>query len=578
MLLIALGPLSSSQARTGNPHSAALPIVLAQFNGTGGDQPTPQPTPSPGPQPTLPPGPSPTPVPTADPGTPADVAAWQRWETRLTARRAYANPFADVSVEVLFDGPGGQQLRTAGFWDGGQTYVARAFFPAPGTWTWRTSASTGDDGLAASGTIEVGRASDATELSRRGAVRVSSNGRYLVYADGTPFFWLADTAWDAPMRATYAGWQRYVDDRVARGFTVIQIAPSPAWFSATDAAGNPPFLDESITLWNPRYWQGFDQKVQYANQRGLLVAVMGLQDPLDDRWPPAEDAARFARQLVGRLHGNQVLFAPAFDKPYDELSDLVGGAIRDVTQQHLITQHPATPSGSVTNTWSELWAAQPYLDVKGVQTGHNDGNRALVFAQAIDWPLSLYNGAPTRPVLNLESFYDSNGAYSGGGLLTGTALDARATAYLSLLSGACGYSYGAQGLIIWDTDPDAPGYWERVLDWPSASQMTVLRSIWGELSWWRLVPAPERVANQGWPPQVMAVAVVPDQSLAVAYLPDNDALQLDLSGWSGAYAVEWIATETGSRQAGGAISAGGVVTLERPGAGDWLVILRRAPA
>ncbi|RPJ42819.1 MAG: DUF4038 domain-containing protein, partial [Chloroflexi bacterium] len=55
-----------------------------------------------------------------------------------------------------------------------------------------------------------------------GPIKVSSNGRFFVDASGEPFFWMGDTAW--PLFAQYplADAERYLANRAAKGFTVIQ--------------------------------------------------------------------------------------------------------------------------------------------------------------------------------------------------------------------------------------------------------------------------------------------------------------------------------------------------------------------
>src|SRR4051794_27727448 len=55
-----------------------------------------------------------------------------------------------------------------------------------------------------------------------GDLRVSDNHRFLVHADGTPFFYLGDTAWELFHRLTLADSERYLENRRAKGFTVIQ--------------------------------------------------------------------------------------------------------------------------------------------------------------------------------------------------------------------------------------------------------------------------------------------------------------------------------------------------------------------
>ena len=68
-------------------------------------------------------------------------------------------------------------------------------------------------------------------IYRHGFLKVRDGGRYLTYADGTPFFWLGDTHWffDGKERwdtANKPGWtfqfRGMVDLRVEQGFTVYQ--------------------------------------------------------------------------------------------------------------------------------------------------------------------------------------------------------------------------------------------------------------------------------------------------------------------------------------------------------------------
>ena len=61
-------------------------------------------------------------------------------------------------------------------------------------------------------------ASSAQTLPR---LQVSENKRFLVTADGRPFFWLGDTAWELFHRLTRQDAERYLEQRRAQGFTVI---------------------------------------------------------------------------------------------------------------------------------------------------------------------------------------------------------------------------------------------------------------------------------------------------------------------------------------------------------------------
>src|SRR5690349_8487231 len=53
-------------------------------------------------------------------------------------------------------------------------------------------------------------------------LRVSRNHRFLETADGKPFFWLGDTAWELFHRLTREEAETYLKNRAEKGFTVIQ--------------------------------------------------------------------------------------------------------------------------------------------------------------------------------------------------------------------------------------------------------------------------------------------------------------------------------------------------------------------
>src|SRR5215218_3409603 len=66
--------------------------------------------------------------------------------------------------------------------------------------------------------VATARAGDST-LPR---LKVSDNHRFLVTAEGKPFFWLGDTAWELFHRLNREDAEKYLRDRAAKGFTVIQ--------------------------------------------------------------------------------------------------------------------------------------------------------------------------------------------------------------------------------------------------------------------------------------------------------------------------------------------------------------------
>jgi Protein of unknown function (DUF4038)/Domain of unknown function (DUF5060)/Putative collagen-binding domain of a collagenase len=517
---------------------------------------------------------------------PSHPHVWQRWEHALTSARGYENPYADVTVRVSYTGPGDRTLRTYGFWDGGSTFRIRCAFPAPGRWRWETECSdTANAGLhGRRGTVEVSPYHGANPLYRHGFLRVSENRRYLVYGDGTPFLWMGDTAWAAPQRASDKEWEAYLGDRVAKHFTLLQVGPASDWAGKEDRQGQQPFTGEGLSRWNPAYWQAFERKVQRANEEGLVVLLVGLMEPVS-RYPEAAEACRFARNIVARLFGNFVLFSPSFDSPFMPLADEVGRAADEATSVHLITQHPGTPSGQPTPTFTEQYFDQPYLDIAGVQTGHNGGRRDLCARQAIAWNLQLYRREPHKPVINLEAMYDGRGEQAW------QAVDARSLGWRSWLSGAAGYTYGAGetaskvpgssgGVWMWVTDPEKADYWQKALQWESARQMQYLHDFLAAIDWWRLEPAHALIRNQpGEPTREMVLARAREGDLAVAYLPDNETIAIDMAAFPAAMSARWFDpvrnTFTG---AGGPVRNEGTHVFSRPAPGDWVLLLTRTPA
>lgn len=502
---------------------------------------------------------------------------WQRWEHALTSMRNYDNPYADVTLRVNYLGPDGRMLRTYGFWDGGNTFRIRCAFPAAGTWRWETECSdTANTGLhKQSGTVEVLPYPGDDPLYRRGFLKLSENRRYLAHEDGTPFLWMGDTAWAGPHRATDAEWTAYLVDRAAKRFTLIQVASAPVWAGPSDQRGERPFTDQTCSQWNPAYWQGFEQKVQLANEAGMVVLLVGLMEPVQ-RYPETDKACLFARNIIARLFGNFVIFSPSFDSEFMPLANEVGRAAREATAVHLITQHPGTPWNQPTPTFSDKYYDEPYLDIAAVQTGHNGGHLDWCAHHAIEWVLHLYRHEPHKPVINLEAMYDARGENGW------RAVDARSLGWRTWLSGGMGYTYGAgdvppkvpegNGAIWkWVTDSNKYDCWRKALQWDSAFQMQYLHDFLAAIEWWRLEPAHDLIRNQ--PEDItrrMVLAKTAEGDLAVAYLPGNETIEIDVSVFPQPLRARWFDPVKGVYEpVAGEVVNQGIQQFVPPRNGEW---------
>jgi hypothetical protein len=296
------------------------------------------------------------------------------------------------------------------------------------------------------------------------------------------------------------------------------------------------------------------------------------------RYPAAEDACLFARQIVARLNGNFIAFSPSFDSGYRPLGDEVGETIRDASSVHLITEHPGTTTGKPVNTIAETYFDRPYLDFAGDQTGHNGGNRELCARQALEWNLHLSRREPHKPVINLEAMYDTEGGTAF------KAYDARSLGWRSWLSGAMGYTYGTV-LYHWETDPTKADYWRKAMSLPSSRQMTCLHDFLAGIDWWRLEPANGLVRNP--PAEYLhrpALARTARGDLAIAYLPDGDEVTIGLSELPAPVMARWIDPTNGNCTAVGGLPFPnkGDRHFVPPGrnaagAGDWVLVLEAGP-
>ena len=106
----------------------------------------------------------------------------------------------------------------------------------------------------------------------RGPLKVAPNGRYLIHTDGTPFFYLGDTAWEIYQRLKREEADHYLQDRAEKGFTVIQTAV----LAEHDGLRNPnpyghvPLHDMDPTRPNEAYFKHVDYIVNPEWPKGTV--------------------------------------------------------------------------------------------------------------------------------------------------------------------------------------------------------------------------------------------------------------------------------------------------------------------
>ena len=121
---------------------------------------------------------------------------WAVFETSFTSAKKYENPFLDMEVDVVFRS-GDQQWVVPAFWAGGDQWTVRFAPTAQGDYTFQVKCSDPANQMVngAAQPLHVTAYTGDNPLLKHGFVRVSTDQRHFEHADGTPFFWLADTWW-----------------------------------------------------------------------------------------------------------------------------------------------------------------------------------------------------------------------------------------------------------------------------------------------------------------------------------------------------------------------------------------------
>src|SRR5690349_8357807 len=88
-------------------------------------------------------------------------------------------------------------------------------------------------------------------------LKVSPNHRWLQYSDGRPFFYLADTSWHLFPNVTREQADLYLENRAAKGFTVIQACVLNN-VDEPNAYGEKPLIDRNLEKPNENYFRQVD--------------------------------------------------------------------------------------------------------------------------------------------------------------------------------------------------------------------------------------------------------------------------------------------------------------------------------
>lgn len=382
------------------------------------------------------------------------------------------------------------------------------------------------------------------------SLKVSENGRFLQKPDGTPFFYLGDTAWELFHRLDRQESEKYLEDRAEKGFTVIQavVLAELDGLKTPNAAGEVPLIGLDPAKPNEKYFEHVDYVVNKAQELGLYIGMLPTWgDKFNLKWGVGpevfspENAEVFGKFLGKRYKDKPIIWILGGDRSPEEGEDfdIVRAMAKGVRQgdrgSHLITYHPMGGQSSAQFFHNDKW-----LDFNMFQSGHGIVDNQNYKATAREYALS-----PVKPVLDGEPCYEDhpiNWQAKNGWF---DEFDSRRAGYWSMLSGACGHTYGNHNIWQmwqpgWDPISQARTPWWQSLDYPGAFQAGYMRRLFESRPWQMLVPNKSLVkdAPNTAGKEVLA-AVARDGSFLIAYAPYGGGFKLDLSRLKGERVKVW---------------------------------------
>jgi hypothetical protein len=383
-----------------------------------------------------------------------------------------------------------------------------------------------------------------------GALRVHAAGRHLEHANGVPFFWLADTAWELFHRTTRQEAKQYLNMRRGQGFTVIQAVALAELdgLRVPNSYGHLPLvgIDPAQPAVQPGieddYWKHVDFVFDTALEYGLTIAFLPTWGdkvgPIEWGIGPevfTEDNAFAYGKFLGQRYGQRknliwVIGGDRFLKyggrDHRPVWRALANGIKAGEGQHhnLMTFHP------VGGQSSSLWLHdEPWLDFNLLQSGHasrGDNNHDMIRADLMR--------IPNKPVIDGEpryedhpvNFLEDNGWF--------TDADVRQAAYSSLFAGACGHTYGCHPMWQFFDGERSPinkprRSWIEAMQLPGAWDMQHVRALFHCRPVQGRVSDPSLVAG-GQAVGVDRVEACRDQNglYAMIYLPTGQPVTVNL--------------------------------------------------
>ncbi len=409
------------------------------------------------------------------------------------------------------------------------------------------------------------------------SLQVHPDGHFLQWQDGAPFFYLADTGWTMLARLTREEIDFYLRERAAKGFNVIQTMGIIEFdgLHTPNTEGHLPLDNDDPSTPNEGYWELVDWTVERAAELEIVLAIVPAWG---DKWYrrrgagpeifTPENAFSYGQFLGARFQNQTVIWLLGGDREFltDAHRELTRQMARGIREgdggRNLITVHPASHESSSLHFHDQDW-----LDFSMWQTGHHYFDEITNQFIAID-----YHRKPAKPVLDGEPCYEDHPAWK---MATEPKpyfddYQVRKAIYRAVFAGACGATYGANGVFQNHVEGLAPGFgvrlkWRDALNLPGSGQMGFLRTLIESKPFFSRVPRPDLVENN-----TLVATGDADGSFSMIYLPRGGKIEVKLELLRGAPQCAWFDPRNGETTPFETPADG---VFEAPDTGDWVLSL-----
>jgi len=523
-----------------------------------------------------------------------EIKIWEKLEISFTSSNSYHRPTHDVrKFNFVFTSPTGIERKVNGFWDGGDSWKVRFQPDELGEWSWKSSCSDEkNDGLHLQQGVFVCLPNDSEQaIYKHGAIKHTKGKYHLSNSDGKPFFWVAGTAWNGPMKSTDEEWRTYLKHRRDHNYNTIQFVTTQFRGCDKNAEGLVAFEGSAEISINPEFFKRMDKKIDEINSYGLVAspAILWAIQFAEGRqlnpgyYLPVDEAVILAKYIVARYQGNQVVWMLAGDGRYydyfEERWKTIGRKVFNGIDHAPVTMHPHGRSYI-----GDIYANEDWYDFMGYQSSHSNGEGI------VNWinkgPMSKkWDKLKPMPYINLEPNYEEI-------LFKIDADDVRNASWWSIFATPlAGITYGANGIWPWlregesilnhsrltEPYPDKKvSTWRKSMDFPGSIQIGYLSEFIQKLDWWRYFPADELLFVQPGDETYNAfvsVVATEDRSGILAYIPKKCTIEIR-NLLPRKYTAQWYNPQTNEYTLAEFNSRNGKLIVEQNEDADMVIMLK----